>query len=416
MTHYGLNPSFVYNSPLPLFGNLIRRAKKVEADGTIRLMEGARSPAVADVRVSGCTVTRGPGGQLVAENIASPDSASARVGSTGVFHTPSIAALSSLRPTVLRTLDWQKANLRTEWVGHPVGLFDTLQGTDRGMSVELQAMAANTLKCQLWWNAPPRYDLSVPEYEVRLTALLQQIRDRVSLPPILEYGNELWNAGFPVHAWLDGQGSWHTAAVAEIAILRRVADRVFGAAGPLGRRPYYLFVGGQLTVPSHLDKILSALRSLGVTPDLAGPALYVTPLKADKESWERTGYVPTQNELWDSCFRRLAEIALDDLPQHGRLCIQYSIPYFACYEAGQSLIAGARPWRRSAIEAQRTAWMGDLYREIRYQAQSAGVDLLNWYSAATDQEPSDPRVDVFGLLEGDASVPLLPKARAARGD
>src|SRR6185295_7300643 len=110
---------------------------------------------------------------------------------------------------------------------------------------------------------------------------------------------------------------------------------------------------------------------------------------------------PTQDELRGSCMARLEEIMLRPLREHGLLCHQYSVPFFACYEAGQSLIAGSHPWRKAAIEAQRTEWMGDLYRGIRRAAEAAGVDLLNWYSAATDQSPSDPRVDVFGLLEGD---------------
>ena len=48
-------------------------------------------------------------------------------------------------------------------------------------------------------------------------------------------------------------------------------------------------------------------------------------------------------------------------------------------------------------------------------AEAEGVSLLCWYSAATDQEPTDPRVDVWGLLEGLGRDPL-PKAIAARGD
>jgi len=431
VTFYGLNPSFVYNSPLPLFANLVRRAKRVEADGSVKLMEHTTAKFAASLTGS-CKLTRRPSGLLTAARYAATDDWADQVVTTPshplTFHTPSLLALAALRPAVLRTLDWQMTNKRPDWTLPRVLPGDVLQGTDRGMAVELQAQAANALGCHLWWCAPPRFELSVTEYERRLEEFLVAIRDTATRPPILEYGNELWNDGFAVKGWLDTlrepmatRPNWQLAATREIAALKRVADRVFGPPGPLGARPYYLFVGGQLTVPSHLDRILSSLADLGVTPDLAGPALYVTPLKAHKEEWEATGAVPTQDELRASCFARLGEIADDatvrgPLYQHDQIRQAHGVPYFACYEAGQSLIAGAHPWRRAALEAQRTEWMGDLYRTIRATAEGAGVDLLNWYSAATDQAPTDPRVDVFGLLEGTDPAQLLPKARAARGD
>lgn len=437
-TFYGLNPSFVYNSPLPLFANLIRRAKRIEADGSVKLMEETTKEFVSNLVTGSPTViTRRPSGLLTAATAdGSPVGSVVAFPTAGGWHRPSLEALASLRPAVLRTLDWQMTNKRPDWAKMRVLPTDLMQGTDRGMAVELQAEAANLLKCHLWWCAPPRFELPAAEYDVRLESMLLAIRDTATRPPILEYGNELWNAGFPVHGWLQQEknageywdnrepASWHVVAAHEIAALKRVADRVFGSSGPLGARPYYLFVGGQLTVPSHLDRILSALADLGVTPDLAGPALYVTPLKAHKEEWEATGAVPTQEELRSSCFARLAEIgnlsnnegSQGPLKAHVKLCARYGVPYFACYEAGQSLIAGSHPWRRAAIEAQKTEWMGELYREIRLAALAAGVDLLNWYSAATDQTPTDARVDVFGLLEGTDLSKMLPKALAARGD
>jgi hypothetical protein len=431
MTHYGLNPSFVYSSPLPLFSDLVRRARRLDGS-EIRLMEGATSPDPATLRVAGCTVDRGPGGQLVARDVSDLASAHARTG-PGTWDPASLIALANLRPAVLRTLDWQRTNARPDWSRPRVRPEDALQGTDRGMAVELQAEVANLLKCHLWWPAPPRFELPVAEYERRLEEMLVAIRNVATRPPIVEMGNELWNAGFPAHGWLQTEkntgdhwdnkepASWHVVAAKEIAVLKRVADRVFGAPGPLGARPYYLFVGGQLTVPSHLDRILSALADLGVTPDLAGPALYVTPLKAHREEWEATGAVPTQDELRASCMTRLGEIdprngAVGPLELHNRSRQQHNVPYLACYEAGQSLIAGAHPWRKAAIEAQPTEWMGELYRGIRRVAEAAGVDLLNWYSVATDQTPSDARVDVFGLLESTDLTKMLPKAKAARGD
>lgn len=432
-TRYGLNPSFVFNSPLPLFRNLIRRAKRIGEDGSIRLFN-EQSPAVESVQARECALSRSNGGALTARLVPGATAPEANMTSmTTTFEIGSLGALQILRPKVLRTLDWEMTNHRRDWWKPRTLPSDLLQGTENGMAVELQARAANALGCHLWWCAPPRFELSVAEYESRLEAYLRAIKASASLPPILEYGNELWNAGFAVHGWLRQESQvqsqvssdvrrWQEVAAREIATLKRVADRVFGT--PVLGRSYYLFVGGQLTVPSHLDKILEALSGMGVTPDLAGPALYVTPLKASKEEWEATGAVPTQEELRASCFARLGEIAgapvtngpgVGPLQAHNEIRQRWGVPYFACYEAGQSLIAGNHAWRRAALEAQKTEWMGDLYREIRATAESAGVDLLCWYSAMTNQAPNDSRVDVFGLLDAPGQ-PMTPKAIAARGD
>lgn len=475
MTFYGLNPSFVYNSPLPLYKNAIRRGKRFEVCDASGRPTGVESPLgedglpVSDRRQHGVrmfasepvpalepalgpenvALSRGGGGLVCAhaDTWFTDDFVTVGGGGIAPFHGPSMAALAALRPTVLRTLDLSKANLRPDWSRPRVRPSDLLQGSDRGMCVEHQALLAKRLKCALWWNAPPRFELTVAEYEARLEELLTVIRDEGDRAPILEYGNELWNAGFAVHRWLEslipriaGQSSsvaasWQQAAAVEIALLKRVADRVFGGHGPLGARAYYLFVGGQLTVPSHLDKILGALGDLGVTPDLAGPALYVTPLKAHVQEWEATKAVPTQDELRSSCMARLEEIAAPGVPsdspapagykefigvgpleQHDLIRKRHGVPYFACYEAGQSLIAGSHPWRKAAIEAQKTEWMGQLYSEIRRVAETAGIDLCLWYSAATDQAPGDARVDVFGLLGSTDLTKMLPKALAARGD
>lgn len=430
MTHYGLNPSFAGpTSVLPLFSDALRRGVPMP-DGRLRVFDGVPVPQVADASIG---LVTGGGGVTVTERAPRIEDYVMLRHRAGQWHGPSLGALAALRPKVLRTLDWQMTNHRPDW-SQPRVYRHGYQATKRGMAVELQAEAANVLGCHLWWPAPARFELPVAEYERRLEEMLDAIRNTATRPPILEYGNELWNAGFPVHGWLQAQASggmpsstthWPSAAAHEIALLKRVADRVFGPPGPLGSRPYYLFVGGQLTVTSHLDRILTALADLGVTPDLAGPALYVTPLKAHKEEWEAAGSVPTQHGLRASCMARLEEIAAPNptrsgnhgvLWAHKNIIASHDVPYFACYEAGQSLIAGSHPWRAAALAAQSTEWMGELYRGIRRVAEAAGVDLLNWYSAASDQTPSDPRVDVFGLLESTDLTQMLPKARAARGD
>lgn len=464
MTLYGLNPSFCnWTSRLPLFSDAIRRGRAFELFDNINGQPTSQAPVIgpdgwpvsAPVGLSnGVRVFGGMDGLMGEVNIqggddlkvrSTRDAATVLWSGGGPRTAPivrdhatkqelaaehaglsslSLEALKWLRPSVLRTLDWSRANERTDWSRRRVLPADPLQGTERGMALETQVRITKLLGAQLWWNAPPRYELDSLIYEDHLSEMLEVFR-RANIVPILEYGNELWNAGFPVNGWLVAQAkanavlrqepsTWQGVAAQEIARMAEVADRVLGPGG------YRLFVGGQLTVPSHLDKILNALRRLlSVPPDLAGPALYVTPMKDDKEGWESIGAVPTQVELEASCAMRLVDdIASPQglLAQHKALCAKYSVPHLACYEAGQSLIAGSHPWRAAALAAQGTKWMGDLYRSIRATAEAAGVEILNWYSAATSQAPADPRVDVFGLLGHWDVAKAPPKARAARGD
>ena len=136
---------------------------------------------------------------------------------------------------------------------------------------------------------------------------------------------------------------------------------------------------------------------------------------ADKENWEGTQRIPSEGELFDSMSRNLPSLQVK-LAAHRDMLTASGVPIFAVYEAGQSLIASNHPWRATAIAAQRSESMGLLYTRIRETLQQGGVHLANWYSAATSQTPSDPRVDVFGLLETtlDKAGPL-PKAIAAKG-
>ena len=452
MTAFGINTSFAnWNSRLPLFADPLRRGKIFEVfkeDGT---PTGEPSPLGADgwpvmdgrwhgVRLfgdqdgfmpdlsgsiyqaqlnGGHTKFRiNPGkSAFVYWKEGRPRLEKLKPHISG-FHTPSLEALNYFNPTVLRTLDWgyqARKEKRPDWSKPRVLPTDPLQGEE--MAVELHCEAANLLKCHLWWNAPPRFELSVAEYEERLEAYLRTIAILTTKPHVLEYGNELWNSAFPVHGWLARHpgAHWTEEAADEIATMKRVADRVFGHPGILGQKPYFLFVGGHIAVPDTFDKILSALAALGVTPDLAGPALYATPLKVDRDRWQQTGEVPTQDQLKESMLANLPALATK-LLGHKLACKSHGVPYLGVYEAGQSMIANGRPWKAAAIEAQRSEWLGGIYRELRKMCEDEKVTVANWYAAASDQNPADARVDCFGLLEAtlDKAEPL-PKAKTARG-
>lgn len=442
-THFGINPSFAnWTSRLPLFSDPIRRGKSFEVFGPDGTPTGEQSPVGSDgwpiedgrwhgVRLFGdmdgtMPAIAAPTGSNIRLRVNSgmsafacwkggaPDPMSKLKPSLGGWHEPSLEALAYFKPKVLRTLDYSyqaRKSRRPDW-SKPVLPGDPLQGEE--MAIELQCCLANVLSCALWWNAPPRFELSVPAYEAELEEMLIVIRDNADKPPILEYGNELWNDGFPVKNWLDqldaeSEASWHVFAAKEIAILKRVADRVFGEPGPLGAKPYYLFVGGHIGNPDTLERILSVLS---FAPDIAGPAVYARPRDADEDRWARSTIAPTQDELRISVMSRLPEFRTK-LDAHRNILKAHNVPYFACYEVGQDMHARGPAFKQAALQAQREPWMGDLYRELRKLLDGAGVDLACWYSAASAQTPDR----AFGLLEGtlDKKTPL-PKAMAARGD
>lgn len=444
-TRWGINPSFAnWTSRLPLFADPIRRGRMFEVFQENGTPTGEPSPLGPDgwpvedgrwhgVRVYGDgdgflpkllpatdkTIVRQREGHMAVvfwKQSPSPLGAAWIKGDPiGHWHLPSLEALAYFKPKILRTLDWgwqAKKEKRPDWTKPRVKPSDPLQGEE--MALELQIDAANKLDCHLWWNAPPRFELSVAEYEERLTEMLEIIRDLAEKPPILEYGNELWNAGFPVHDWLRSVASdWKDTAAEEIDRLSLIADRVFGEGGILGQKQYWLFVGGHIAVPETLDRILDGMTT---TPDVAGPALYVTPLKADKDRWNQTGEIPTQDQLMDSMFAQMPALRLK-LDAHRNILKAHNVPFFGVYEAGQSLISQGRPWKKTACEVQRSERMGTLYKMIRQTLIDAKVDVANWYSACTDQDPKDARVDPFGLIEATLDkAELLPKARAARGE
>ena len=452
MTRYGINPSYCNTySRLPLFADPLRRGRMFEVFQENGTPTGEPSPLGPDgwpvedgrwhgVRVYGdgdgffpkliptdewVTVRQNEGFAAAALWQRNPYNRKSQISTKdpkfGDWHRPSMEALAYFKPKILRTLDWgwqARKEKRPDWTKPRVKPSDPLQGEE--MALELQIDAANKLGCHLWWNAPPRFELSVPEYEKRLEEMLEIIRDQTVKPPILEYGNELWNSGFPVHGFLNemalanpANSNWTGAAADEIDRLDMTASQVFGEDDILGQKPYWLFVGGHIATP---EVLYSILETMWAEPDIAGPALYVTPLKTDKDRWNQTGEIPTQDQLMDSMFAQMPALRLK-LDAHRNILKAHNVPFFGVYEAGQSLISQGRPWKKTACEVQRSERMGTLYKMIRQTLIDAKVDVANWYSACTDQDPKDARVDPFGLLEATLDkAELLPKARAARGE
>ena len=448
MTRYGVCPSYAnWPSRLPLFADPMRRGRMFEVFKENGTPTGDPSPLGPDgwpvdngqwqgVRLFGdmggtmptlvlpsslpstMRFRQNPGESAFLSWRVKPTSADlAKLRlkpSLSHWHLPSLEALAYFKPKILRTLDYgyqARKEKCPDWTKPRVLPTDPLQGEE--MALELQCDLANVMDCSLWWNAPPRFELSVTEYEERIEEMLTIIRDTAEKPPILEYGNELWNAGFPVHNWLRGFSSpsgptWHADAATEISILKRVAVSVFPEPGILGQKPYWLFVGGHIGDPFVLDKILWALPFV---PDVAGPAIYMQPLRDHQEKW-KTAAALTQDQLRDSVMANMSSFRLR-LDAHRNILKTHGVPYFGCYEIGQDMHARGDVYKKAALQAQREEWMADAYRAMRQMLIDAQVDIACWYSAATAQTLDRS----FGLLEGTLDkAPALPKARAARGE
>jgi hypothetical protein len=427
MTLYGINPSFCGpNSRLPLFSQPVRRGRRFEVFTSPGQPTGTASPLGADglpvddgrrhglrlfLDMDGrLPVLEGPApaldvfltGNLLYVSWIGPCPVEALKAlrledSKGQWHVPSMRALKALHPTALRTLDWQNTN---HYQATRDGL---LYGGSSGMRLSWQVQAANLLDSHLWWPCPT-YD---QVHAGSVDHCLRLLAPRCKRPPVLEYGNELWNTAFPAAQALRERAAaegvhWTRLAARDIAIFHRAALEAFDG------RPFFTFVGGFIQEPSILGQILEYLT---FEPDFAGPAMYVGPLRAHREEWQATGAVPSQDELRASCHARLDEVRAK-LDQHAaRLPEGTSL---AVYEAGFQSLCGQHPWGAAVEQAHREEWMGDLYWRIRREAEAAEVTALNWYSAATSQRMIGS-VEPFGLLEG-LDYEDLPKVVAARGD
>lgn len=322
----------------------------------------------------------------------------------GGFDRWSLERMQKLGPAVVRTLDWERTNERRDLALPRTSGDYLLQGSAEGVALEHQVRLANLLGAHLWWCAPPRYGLSAADWRRAVVERLGMLT-RLHRAPIIEYGNELWNAGFPVHQWLtdEGGGDWVPAACAEIRELWSACDDVFGEGG---LAPSYLrFVGGHVARPEILAALL---RGVGERADLAGPACYAGGRKSDRDVW---GADVDDATILASCSARLAE--LEGLLDDHRAVIRSAGVRFgmALYEVGIDLHADHRPWRPAALRFNRSQSAGALIDQVRRMIQRRGARLACWYSSCTDQDPAGPLAP-FGFW-GHQRDGVLPKCRAA---
>lgn len=301
--------------------------------------------------------------------------------SSGEFYLPFLELMRTLRPAVVRTLDWTRANER---------------GTTKPtVSAGDQARLCRELGCDLHLVVPHFWTPS----EVR--AALAEIA--LVLPGkrvIIEFSNEIWNPGFPQYRDLrPGGGRPFETVAARLRLLWLDADEIL----PGNKR----FVGGWIAQPEFLEQMLEAVDD---RVDLAGPATYIGPSPQDIEEL-RDETVITEDMIYSLCLRRIVQTE-PKLKANVEVARRFgAIPYL--YECGLDLKPGNEAWRPTALRMQGSEALGDVVRRTRLMHELAGVRRGCWYSLMTSWTPGVPQYP-FGFLESmDQNPREVPKCREA---
>jgi len=343
-----------------------------------------------------------------------------------VLWPPFVAKLQALNggrgPTTWRGMDWTEVNQYGRLGGSAPFVFDLAgvitpaspsQGTKRGVCPEFQVALCNAVGADLQLNVPHQTDaLSDEDYATFLRDTFRRVRDGSPAVPgvnggrpfapldprrtlTVEFSNEIWNAGFPVNAWLKARAAangrtLYQEAAEQIRRVFAVADEVFaGEHAPRLRK----YVGGWMGDPRFLLEVLAALGPVHV--DAVGPAFYFGPRKADIDSWlldadpDSCPNCPFAEEVLNSARKRIGELDLK-LLEHQLIAQSHrnpdgSTPRLVLYEAGASFYAGFQPWGPAASQAQRLPGMYDAYvQDLVPALVTRGVATVLWYSFMTD--------------------------------
>lgn len=347
-------------------------------------------------------------------------------------------------PRVWRTLDWTRVN---DYGAQDPPLpfeFDLAgrilpgspsQGTRRGMCPEFQAAFCNQVGADLHFQVPHRAEpMGEADYELFLRDTFTRLRDGSPAVPginrgepfaglaperelVLELSNEMWNA-FPVNRWLRQEAAargltLHQVIAQELERVWRIADEVFA-----GVRTVRRYVGGFVAEADFARRILAALPP-GTRVDALGPACYFRPLPETIERWlEGAGpgvcpNCPSPEEVvaaaWLSFDELRRSLRAHRLVAEAHVNPDGSHPRLVLYEAGQSFDARGGPWAAAAQAAQA---LPEIYRAyvdgLVPLLVEEGVEVVNWYSFMTDQDPSHG-VDVgFGIWEDMEQTITLP--------
>lgn len=365
-------------------------------------------------------------------------------------------------PHTWRTLDWNRINdygaqgVPGEFTFDLAGRIFThspSQGTRRGMCPEFQVAFANRIGANLHFQVPHRTSaMSEADYADYVRDALTRIRDGGPAVPgvnggqpfagldpdltlTLELSNEIWNSGFPQYHWFRSQAEAHGITVHEeiarqLVTVWSIADEVFRGAD---EHRLLRYVGGFIADDGFTRRILSALPP-NTRVDALGPACYFKPPKEIVAGWLAGSSAgscpncPTPAEVIAAARLWIETLRLR-LREHRLLTERHfnpdgSHPKLVLYEAGQSFIANAEPWGDAARAAQVHPDMYAAYVDgLIPMLVEEGVELVNWYSFMTDQDPTLGVSVGFGIwndMEQELTLPVrepyvhegVPKAAA----
>jgi hypothetical protein len=349
-----------------------------------------------------------------------------------MFWPPYIAMVEEMNhglgPYTWRTLDWSRANDYGRKSGNLPFVFDLAgrikpssptQGTMRGMCPEFMVAFCNETQSNLHFQIPHRTDdLSEADYVTFITDTLVRIRDGspavpginndlpfAGLDPNLtvsvELSNEIWNSGFPVYYWMQNEAqrkgiTFEAQIASQIEIVFGVADTVFsGQERPRLRKYIGAFTGD----PSFLSSLGNNFP-VDFEIDSVGPAAYFGPAPSVIAGWmvgadPQTGdcpNCPSVLEVMNAARARISDLRIL-LQVHRNIVDTWenpdgSTPSLEVYEGGQHIAAGFQPWWPEANAAQVMPEMYDAYiDEFVPMLIAEGVELINWYSFMSDQNP-----------------------------
>lgn len=204
--------------------------------------------------------------------------------------------LADLAPYhVLRFMDW---NLTND-TNNPQADWNTrkkkTQPQNEPVAFEWQIDLVNRTKKDYWVNVPHE---SSPDYWTKLAGLIRDQLDP-SLRVYVEWSNEVWNGGFPVHAWAADQatnlglpGSDKAAAYYVYASVRvyEAFEGVFGKGSPR----LVKVLAGQAAWTGPCDAHMTALGDSTINPNGTKPDVYaIAPYFGGTSIQDLSSAIPT---------------------------------------------------------------------------------------------------------------------------
>ncbi len=340
-------------------------------------------------------------------------------GRTSAFHPDFLAGLAPYR--VIRFMDFLRTNTTdvSRWQDRPLTT-DARWNSERGAPIEVALDLANETAADPWINIPHRAD---DDYVARFAQLALERLD-TDRKIYVEYGNEIWNAGFTAGDWVEEQAearwpnapfsgytkrlSWYGMRTTRVIMIWKEAwgdqaHRVIGVMGGMAGNIWAseqallapLWRTKQRATPARVADVLAIAPYFGA---YAGRGQFVITVGAWADSEEgldnlfqelETGgllHDPTLYPVWQRAPENGALHAAEEhILQHAALAEQFGLQ-LAAYEGGQHLSGVGNLIDNQAMtdlftRANRDPRMGALYADyLKRWRDSGGVLFCHFLS------------------------------------